>query len=167
MANTPLQNSGLPGRAILGFMAGASVMRAAAYRQVGGYCPHLFLGGEEELMALDLAALGWRMLYHDALVVHHLPSSARDAKARRALLTRNAIWVACLRLPWRELLRRILTIDGLEEARMRTVWRTLVGLPWAFKGRKVIPKDVERMRRCVQAAARLQLRAGTPSQASQ
>src|SRR4051794_17066217 len=153
MANSPLQSSNLPGRTILGFMAGASVMRVTAYRQVGGYCPRLFLGGEEELMALDFAAHGWRMLYIAAVIVRHVPSATRDADARRALLARNAVWVACMRLPLPELLHRILALNTLPNARMRTLWRTLAGLPWAVGERKVIPKEVERMRQQVRAAA--------------
>src|SRR5262249_15786903 len=56
MAASPLRSSGLPGPALLGFMAGACVMRTAAYRAVGGYERRLFLGAEEWLMALDFAA---------------------------------------------------------------------------------------------------------------
>jgi hypothetical protein len=47
MARSPLDSRGLPGPALISFMAGAAVMRAAAYREVGGYEPRLFLGAEE------------------------------------------------------------------------------------------------------------------------
>jgi len=163
MANSPLQSSDLPGRTILGFMAGASVMRVAAYRQVGGYCPRLFLGGEEELIALDFAARGWRMLYDAAMTVCHIPSAARDAEARRALLARNAVWIACMRLPLRELLHRMLALNTLRNARIRTLWRSLAGLPWALSERRLIPKEVERMRQEVEAAAVMPRDPGLPA----
>jgi GT2 family glycosyltransferase len=153
MADSPLQACGATARALLGFMAGASVVRVAAYRQVGGYCANLFLGGEEELMALDLAARGWQMVYDSSLLVRHLPSSARDAGSRRALLVRNAIWVACLRLPWSAVLRRMLALLALRDAPLRTLWQTLVGLPWAMRHRRVIPQHVERMRQCIEGHA--------------
>jgi len=139
------------------------VMRVAAYRQVGGYCPRLFLGGEEELIALDFAARGWRMLYDAAMTVCHIPSAARDAEARRALLARNAVWIACMRLPLRELLHRMLALNTLRNARMRTLWRSLAGLPWALSERRLIPKEVERMRQEVEAAAVMPRDPGLPA----
>nr|MBA2689314.1 glycosyltransferase family 2 protein [Burkholderiales bacterium] len=59
MAASPLPSAGLPGRAVLGFMAGACVCRKAAFLNVGGYQPRFFIGGEEALLALDLATCGW------------------------------------------------------------------------------------------------------------
>src|SRR5690606_17257775 len=47
MARSPLPSEGLPGPRLAAFMAGAVVMRADAYRAVGGYEPRLFLGAEE------------------------------------------------------------------------------------------------------------------------
>src|SRR5690606_29353245 len=40
---------GLPGPALMSLLAGASVLRVDAFRQVGGFSPRLWLGGEEEL----------------------------------------------------------------------------------------------------------------------
>ena len=47
MAASPLDARGLPGPALIGFMAGAVVMRTAAYREVGGYEPRLFHTADE------------------------------------------------------------------------------------------------------------------------
>jgi GT2 family glycosyltransferase len=155
MANSPLEGDGLPGRAILGFMAGASVVRAEAFTEVGGYCPRLFLGGEEELVALDLAARGWRMAYCEELVVRHFPSRMRDAAGRRVSLARNAIWVAWLRLPWPTALRTTLRhLLGKELAGMRAkaLRQVLSGLPWALSNRRVVPARVARMRRAIPSA---------------
>jgi GT2 family glycosyltransferase len=154
MANSPLEADGLPGRAILGFMAGASVVRVSAFEQVGGYSDRLFLGCEEELMALDLAAQGWRMLYCDELIVHHYPSQSRHARARDDLAARNAVWVACLRLPWSEVVRRARTLLRLRGVRMRALWQTAHGLPWVLSERRRIPLTVEGMRQRIVAQDR-------------
>lgn len=154
MAQSPLDGAGLPGRAILGFMAGASVIRTHAFREAGGYCPELFLGGEEELLALDLAARGWRMVYCPQLTVRHFPSGTRDASGRLALLARNAVWVAALRLPWRMVARRALaalTDHRLRGVRARIAWQTLRALPWVLGRRQPVPREIARMRAHIDA----------------
>src|SRR5436305_1925720 len=89
MHASPLQSEGLPGPAILGYFAGACVMRVAAFREVGGYERRLFLGCEEALVAVDMAAAGWDMVYVPEVVCHHYPSTRRDPLVRRRLLARN------------------------------------------------------------------------------
>lgn len=75
----------LPGPALVSMLAGASMFRSQAFRQVGGFSPRLRLGGEEELLGLDLASAGWWMCYADNVVVHHLASAVRDPLRRRIL----------------------------------------------------------------------------------
>jgi hypothetical protein len=56
MASSPLSDAhGMPGQVLLGFMAGAVVVRRSAYLVVGGYDPRFFIGGEEETLSLRLA----------------------------------------------------------------------------------------------------------------
>jgi GT2 family glycosyltransferase len=156
MGMSALEARALPGHPVLGFMAGASVMRRAAFLDVGGYCPRFFLGGEEELIALDLAARGWQLLYCPELTVHHHPSRTRDASVRSMLIVRNALWVAGLRLPWRMVARRAARYLGsgqLRGARLRTVWLTLQGLPWVLQARRAVPPEVVRMRARIDAAS--------------
>ena len=153
MAHSPLRMPGLPGHAVLGFLAGASVFRREAFLDAGGYEPNLFIGGEEGLLAIDLAVRGWAMVYAPELLVHHHPSSQRDANLRRKLLARNAIWIAWLRLSWRTALRQ--TLHMLDHARragmlFATAIETFRGLPWALRNRRVVPLDVESMYRKVQ-----------------
>jgi GT2 family glycosyltransferase len=137
MARSPLPSDGLPGRAILGFLAGASVFRRRAFLEAGGYEPRFFLGGEETLLAYDLAARGWSMVYCDRLTVHHYPSRARDVAARRRLLERNALWVALMRRPWSVVWRE------LRRTPPRPLLAALRGLPWALARRRVLPAEVE------------------------
>jgi hypothetical protein len=60
MEQSPLpREPGMPGPVLLGFLAGASVVRHSAFLKAGGFAPHLSIGGEEELLATDLAAAGW------------------------------------------------------------------------------------------------------------
>ena len=115
MARSPLPGEPDIGPALVGFMAGACVMRVSAFRQVGGYWPGLFLGGEELLLALDLMEKGWRILYAPQIMARHWPSLNRDAAARRRLLARNALLIAWMRLPWRPAVSEM--------------WRTLRQLP--------------------------------------
>lgn len=153
MARSPQQSSQLPGRAVLGFLAGASAFRRDAFLEAGGYEPNLFIGGEESLLALDLAARGWSLVYAPQLTVHHYPSSQRDPQSRRKLLARNAIWVAWMRLPWRAALRQTLKSLGVAHRRnllLATAIDALRGLPWALKNRHVIPLDVALMYRQIQ-----------------
>ncbi len=148
MARSPLDAHGLPGPALLGFMAGAVVMRSAAYREAGGYEARLFLGGEEALLGLDLSVRDWRMAYVKDVVAHHAPSPVRDPQQRRILLARNRFWIAWLRLPWR---------SAWSES--RAVWReacaqkllgpalaaALRGLPWVLRNRRPLPPEVHEM----------------------
>src|SRR5271165_5075939 len=87
-----LDEPDLPGYPLLGFLAGASVIRRSAFLEVGGFESRFFIGGEEELLALDLATRGWSLRYVPELVVHHHPSPNRDAASRRWHLLRNALW---------------------------------------------------------------------------
>lgn len=147
MAHTPLPaRSGLPGVPLLGFLAGASVLRRDAFLNAGGFNPRFFLGGEEELLALDLAASGWDMAYVEQLLVYHLPSPLRDPAARYRLLMRNALWVTWLRRPLKQALRRTWAL--LQRSRTDATARVALieacwGLPWALSNRRPLPEHVE------------------------
>jgi GT2 family glycosyltransferase len=156
MERSPLEGSGLPGVPLLGFLAGASVVRRGALLQAGGFDPRLFIGGEEALLALDLYASGWRMAYVPELIVHHQPSMHRNANSRRHLLLRNALYVACLRLPLDSALREGISV-GSDAVRARCFGKVarefLRALPWLVQARRVIPPEVERARRLVRSRA--------------
>lgn len=149
MARSPLADKNLPGPPLIAFMAGAAVMRVAAYRAVGGYEPRFFIGAEEPLMGLDLVTQGWQMMYAADVVAHHHPSAARDVPARRVLEGRNRLWLAWLRLPWymawrdsRTLLRD-LSGQGTAAAAVRAA---LWGLPWVLLKRRVASAQALAMR---------------------
>ncbi len=96
----------LPGPALLGVLAGLTTFRRSAFEQIGGFSPRLWFAGEEELLALDLAAHGWWMCYAEDVVIHHAPSGSRDSTLRSRLGIRNTLWTTWLRSPARSALRR-------------------------------------------------------------
>jgi GT2 family glycosyltransferase len=157
MARSPLpQPPGLGAPTLLGFLAGASMVRREAFLAVGGFEPRLALGGEEELLALDLARAGWTLAYLADAVIHHYPSPRRDAESRRWLLARNSLWVAWLRRPFLTAMSTTLA-TARRGVRDRDVRRGLTaafhGLPWIARQRQVIPSEIERRLRLLEAGA--------------
>jgi GT2 family glycosyltransferase len=148
MEHSPLpREPGMPGPSLLGFLAGASVVRRSAFLAAGGFAPHLLIGGEEELLAADLAAAGWWLCYVPELTVHHYPSRSRDRPGRRSRLVRNGLWFAWMRRPLPGALRRTFSA-ALAATRDRDALRglasALAGLPWALSQRRVVPPEIER-----------------------
>ncbi|RFU38579.1 glycosyltransferase [Actinomadura logoneensis] len=138
--------SWLPGPALGSFLAGATMLRAAAFRAAGGFSPKLWFGGEEELLAADLMASGWWLCYADDVIVHHEPSVVRDSGPRRRLGIRNTLWTTWLRRSTPDALRRtgallrgvprdLTTVGALAEA--------AAGIPWVLRNRAPVPPSVE------------------------
>ncbi|MEN8505534.1 glycosyltransferase [Paraburkholderia sp. SIMBA_050] len=164
MRASPLGGDGLPGPALIGYMAGACVFRTALFREIGGYEPRLFIGGEEELVALDVLASGHAIVYCDQLTVHHHPSPARNSGLRRRTLARNAAWIAWLRLPWQEACRATLRAFGVwarEGTLLRDGVALLRGLAWALPRREVVPPHVLGLRERVRLGERAALASNT------
>ncbi len=146
MAASPLPSDGLPGPRVMGFLGCGAVVRRDAFLAVGGFSRLLFIGGEEQLFAYDLAAAGWAACYRPDIVAYHHPSAARQPATRRYLEARNRALVAWLRRP----LRCALTETGQLTRRAAhdpTAARALGGLaarlPRAVLGRRPLPADVE------------------------
>jgi GT2 family glycosyltransferase len=136
----------LPGPALGSFLAGASVLRRDAFAQVGGFSERLWLGGEEELMAGDLAAAGWELCYLASLTVHHQASPLRDAHRRRHDGIRNTLWTTWLRRPVRPALRRTVhLLRTLPRDRVSALglWDAVRGIPWVVRERRVLPPQAE------------------------
>lgn len=146
LRDSPLaREPGLPGHPLLSVLAGASVVRRAAFQQVGGFEPRLWIGGEEELLSTDLASAGWALRHVPELVVHHAASSARDPHRRRADGLRNTLWFNLLRRPLGDALRRCwLTVRGAprDAVTARAVLAAIGGLPWVLRERAVVPGPV-------------------------
>jgi GT2 family glycosyltransferase len=158
LERSPLpREPGLPGYPLLGFLAGASMVRRSAFLEAGGFEPRFRVGGEEELLALDLAARGWSLRYVPEVVVHHHPSAQRDASARRRLQLRNALWCAWMRRPLSGALRRTLWLARTAPREPTTLTgfaAALAGLPWVLRHRRVVPPAVEAGLRLLDRARR-------------
>ncbi len=138
--------SWLPGPALLGIMAGLTAVRVGAFREVGGFSTRMWLGGEEELFALDLAARGWWMCWAEDVVIHHAPSKLRDPRHRRRLGIRNTLWTLLLRRPWPAIFRRgrdVLRTAPRDRATAAALLDVVRGLPWVLTARRVVPAHVE------------------------
>ena len=157
MRRSPLARDGDErGVPVLGFLAGACMMRRRAFLAAGGYEPRLFLGGEEALLAFDLAAAGWRIGYFDDVEVRHLPSKARDARARVRLLARNELLVAWLRRPLAHAARESATrLAALSRAEALSLAASLLrAAPWVLRERRVLPPALEERVRKLEGSVR-------------
>ncbi|MDT9684641.1 glycosyltransferase [Streptomyces sp. TRM76323] len=147
----------LPGPALGSFLAAATVMRRDAFFAAGGFNERLWLGGEEELLATDLATLGWWLAYVSDLTVHHAPSKARDSTQRRIDGLRNTLWFCWLRRPVGPALRRTLHLARTvprDRASARAFAAAAAGLPWVLRERRVVPPSVEARLRALSKAQR-------------
>jgi hypothetical protein len=135
----------LPGPRVLGFLGCAAVARRAAFLEAGGYHPLLFFGGEETLLAYDLAARGWGVCHCPEVVAVHWPTSGTRA-GRRTLVRRNDALTAWLRRPLAVALRRTaaLAADARGDPEARDALRQLLRrLPAALRTRRPLPAAVE------------------------
>ncbi|MER7082117.1 Glycosyltransferase, GT2 family [Saccharopolyspora kobensis] len=149
MTRSPLRTPvSLPGPRILGFTACAAVVRRRAFRAVGGFNATLFFGAEEKLLACDLGAAGWDLVYVDDVVAHHHPSTARDSpQARRVLEKRNDLLIAWMRYPAGAAVERTLKLLGdsvTTGASRRAVLGAARRLPRALAQRSRLPPETAR-----------------------
>lgn len=138
----------LPGPRVMGFLACACVVRRAAFTQVGGFDPLLFFGGEETLLAQDLAARGWGLSHMPQVYAHHHPSEARPPPEwRHTLEKRNALWTVWLRRRPRVVLTHTarIALSALRDARSRRALCAATALvPEILAARRRLPATVER-----------------------
>ncbi|AXI89444.1 glycosyl transferase, partial [Streptomyces sp. ETH9427] len=147
----------LPGPALGSFLAAATVLRTDAFRKAGGFHPKLWLGGEEELLAVDLASDGWWLVYADDLTIHHHASEARDATLRRRHGIRNTLWFTWLRRPVVPALRRTLDLARTvprDTTSLLAFTEAAAALPWILRERRVLPPEVETRLRLLEPAQR-------------
>lgn len=121
--------------------------------EVGGFPSEYVIGGEEEPLALSLAAAGWELAYLEDAVVHHVPSpDGRSSEARDRRVVRNDLWTAWRhRSPWGAF-RRSMSIIGRADssAKRAGVADAIRQLPRVLSDRRPIPPHVERMRRSLE-----------------
>ncbi|MFD7405794.1 glycosyltransferase family 2 protein [Streptomyces sp. NPDC059866] len=156
LADSPLPSDpDLPGRPVLGFLGCAAVVRRSAFLDAGGYHRVLFFGGEETLLAYDLAARGWGVCHvPEVIALHHPDPGGRPG--RSAVVRRNALLTAWLRRPVPVALRHtghLLAAAARGEPEAVAVLRgTLVRLPAALRDRERLPAPVEHAARLLDEA---------------
>jgi GT2 family glycosyltransferase len=144
MAGSPLGTApDLPGPSLLGFVACGSIVRTAAFEAVGGFDPVVRFPGEEERLALDLAAAGWGLAYVDSLTVHHHPSPRRDAPRRRqAGIWRSRVLTAVMRHGVTDVLGVLGAAVRSGRPGLEGLVRAVPDLPAALRRRRRIPAEV-------------------------
>ncbi|MEV4443719.1 glycosyltransferase [Streptomyces sp. NPDC049577] len=161
LADSPLgRDPDLPGPSVLGFLSCAAVVRREAYLQTGGFHPLLFFGGEESLLAYDLAARGWGVAHCREIVAHHHPDrhhpdghhpdghhdERRPDTGRQVRWRRNDLLTTWLCRPYPTALGRTLRTaaraarDPVARQALREV---LARLPAAMTHRRPLPPELE------------------------
>lgn len=144
----------LPWPRAMGFLACASVVRRSAFDEAGGFGSLLFFGGEEALLAQDLAARGWALCHLPHVHAHHRPSASRPpGRWRRTLEQRNALLTVWLRR------RPIVVLDRTARALVRGVRNTearralrlaVAKVPMVVTERSRLPARVEEDLACLE-----------------
>lgn len=161
MRHSPLRAADRTGTPrVMGFTACGAVVRRTAYLGSGGFEPLLHFLGEEELLAHDLAALGWEAVFDDEVVARHLPDTAGDRtteteRRRGRLQHRNALLSQWLRRPLPVVVRGVVRSGmgrGPERAALSDALRRL---PDVLARRRLLPPEVESEVRAVELRGRV------------
>jgi GT2 family glycosyltransferase len=133
----------LPGPSLLGFVACAALVRTEAFTAAGGFDPVVRFPGEEERLALDLAAAGWGLAYVDEVTVHHHPSLSREPDAERQVgIWRSRVLTALMRYPLRDLAGQLAKAVRAGRPGRRGLAGALPRVPAALRSRRVLPRHV-------------------------
>lgn len=146
MANSPLPAA--PGQSepsVLGFVACGAIVRRDAVLAVGGFEERMGVGGEEELLSLELAMAGYRQVYSDSVVAHHQPTGGRrPGRARN--VARNRLLVAWLRRPLLSALRTTARVAWSSGSRREAVLGAVDALRearWVARERRPVDPPLE------------------------
>ena len=147
MRESPLpREPDLPGPSVLGFVACGAIVRRAAFLSTGGFSSRMGFGGEEQLLALDLATAGWGLAYVEEVVAHHHPAPGPGRASRTRTELRNALVTAWMRR------RRLgaartsakLAACALRRGEVGALLHAARGLKGVGRERRPVPRPVER-----------------------
>jgi GT2 family glycosyltransferase len=146
MARSPLpRRDGLPGKPVLGFVACGAIVRRSAFLQAGGFQGRR-IGGEEHLLALDLAAAGWGLSYVEEIVAHHEPHGLSRTGRRRSELESAYLSTWLRRRAGNALAHTVSLLRQRDTQRDR--WggflSALRQAPSVVRRRRALPREVER-----------------------
>jgi GT2 family glycosyltransferase len=157
LARSPLGwDPNLPGPSVLGFLACSAVVRKSAFEGAGGFSPVLHFRGEERLLAVDLATLGWDLCFSADLLAYHLPSTSRpNAAAQNARSLRNDVLTTWLRRPIPLCLKAAVELTRAstrDSEHARAAVEALRLIPAVARNRRTLPAEVERALRTLEDA---------------
>ena len=137
----------LPGPSVLGFLACSAMVRKPAFVAAGGFSDILHFRGEKQLLALDLATLGWELCYCPELVAVHQPSALRPTTAAQdARSLRNAVLTTWMRRPIRHCVKAtgsLISAALHDGEHARGAAQALMKLPQVVGLRRRLPASVE------------------------
>lgn len=135
-----------PGKCILGFVACGTIVRREAFLSAGGFHRQFGVGGEEELIALDMAEQGWILAYFHDILAFHSPSPVRNKVRRKQIAVRNHLWSVWLRRSLNSvfaetspLLKKAVTDSNVRKG----IIEAFTGLPWIIKERNPLSSALE------------------------
>ncbi|WNG90116.1 glycosyltransferase [Mycobacterium sp. ITM-2016-00317] len=157
LADSPLgRDPALPGPSILGFQACSAMVRKSAFQAVGGFSPILHFRGEEQLLAVDLATIGWDLCFCDRLTAYHRPSALRaPSSAEQARVLRNTVLTAWLRRPLRRCVQSSADFAwaaARDRAHAAALAEALRAVPAVISARHRLPAPVERAVRTLETS---------------
>jgi GT2 family glycosyltransferase len=122
------------------------VLRRTPFLEAGGFDPRFGIGGEEKLLALDLASRGWELAYVDSVVAHHHPDARGERPGRTERQLRNELWTAWLRrrLPGAAWTSVRVGARALRERRGSALVAALRGVPWVLQERRPLAPGLDR-----------------------
>jgi GT2 family glycosyltransferase len=123
---------------VLGFLACGAIVRRRAFVEAGGFDHRYGFGGEEEILAVDLASAGWQLSYVAEIVAHHLPVSGDPRRGRELRQLRNSLWSCWRRRSAGQSAARSARVlrDSGRDGVLALVW-ALAGLRWVLADRRV------------------------------
>ncbi len=136
-------HAGVP---IISFVACGAIVRKTAFLAAGGFNRRFGVGGEEEVLSLDLLRKGWQLRYVDDLVAYHHPSPVRNVSRRQRHQVRNALWSAWLRRPAQSALLstwRIASSTATDGPCRLGIIDALAGLGWVLRARRPVPASID------------------------
>lgn len=152
MRESPLRSAtALPGPPVLGFLACGAVARRSAFLACGGFHGRYGFGGEEHLLAVDMATAGWGLAYVDDVVAHHEPVPGPRAWQGGSEL-RNRLWSTWLRRPLPRAAQLTIALVRDTDGGGPALRAALHGLPWVLRERRVVPAHVESWLRLLDGA---------------
>ncbi|MDE3202694.1 MAG: glycosyltransferase [Acidobacteriota bacterium] len=135
-------------RAVTGFLACGAVVRRRALLGTGAFEAYMVIGGEEEAVAIDLAAAGWKLIYEPEVTAHHHPSARREADTRTMMTVRNGLLTRWTRYPLRYWPGAFGAVIRAGRARpgppVRGGLHALGAAGWALSQRRPVPPPLAR-----------------------